>query len=60
MAQEMGAAEGLVDVTMTVPDAFVLTWPLQTGRPDAHRSAWIKYSSEEACAAADIKLDGSR
>lgn len=57
---EIGATEGLVDITMTVPETFVLTCPPHTGGPDTCRVAWIKYSSEEACAAADMKLDGTR
>lgn len=48
-------AEGLVEVAVTEPADFQLT--LRGGSPA--RTAWIRFISEEACSAAELKLEAT-
>lgn len=55
--QSLGAIEGLVDLTLTVPDGTQLT---STSANKLTRTAWIKYNSDDSCAASEIKLEGTK
>lgn len=57
LVQSIGAVEGLVDLTLTVPDWTQLT-PSATN--ELLRTVWAKYNSDDSCAAAEIKLEGTK
>lgn len=53
----MGAIEGLVDLTLTVPEGTQLS---ASSPAELSRAAWAKYSGDDPCAAAEIKLEGTK